>query len=82
MGKPHVLDCKVSGSSPFEISWYHNGEEIRSGPSYEISFAENTCTLTLPVLSLTDAGSYTCKAVNIAGGTETSASLVVKGQWI
>lgn len=74
------MDCKVSGSAPFTITWYHDEEEIKIGPNYEIAFSDNTCTLKVPTLKWSDSGVYKCKVVNKAGTNETSASFIVKGQ--
>lgn len=70
----------MSGSPPFIVSWYHDAEELQSGPNCEVSFSDNSCTLRVPTLKLSDSGLYKCKAVNQAGSSETTASLLVKGQ--
>ena len=74
------MECKVYGSPPISVSWFHERNEISSGRKYQTTLTDNTCTLTVNVLEESDAGDYTCIATNVAGSAECSAPLTVRGQ--
>lgn len=82
MGSSVLLECKVSGTAPISVSWFQDGNEIVSGEKHEVSFLDNVCALKLNGLDVTDTGSYTCVAANVAGSDECSAFLTVQGQWM
>lgn len=79
-GSSVVMECKVSGSPPISVSWFHEGNEISSGRKYQTTLTDNTCALTVNMLEESDAGDYTCVATNMAGSDECSAPLTVRGQ--
>lgn len=80
LGSSALLECKVSGSPPISVAWFRNGLKLVSGEKHQISFSDNLCILEVNSLSDSDAGTYTCKATNIAGSDECSAVLTVQGQ--
>lgn len=79
-GSSVVMECKVYGSPPISVSWFHEGNEISIGRKYQTTLTDNTCALTVNMLEESDAGNYTCIATNVAGSDECSASLTVRGQ--
>lgn len=74
-----VLECKVAGSLPITIAWFHDGHKLTSGQKHQITFSDNVCTLQIASLNLSDTGAYVCKAANVAGSNETRAVLTVQG---
>lgn len=80
LGTSCILECKVAGSSPISIAWFHEKTKIVSGAKYQATFSDNVCTLQLNSLDSSDTGSYTCVAANVAGSDECRAVLAVQGQ--
>lgn len=74
-----VLECKVAGSLPITVAWFHDGQKLTSGQKHQITFSDNVCTLQIASLNLSDTGAYVCKAANVAGSNETRAVLTVQG---
>ncbi|XP_070817740.1 hemicentin-1 [Chaetodon trifascialis] len=62
------LVCDVTGSPTPVITWYKNGTPIVASNSIQI--LDMGKTLKLLKAATADAGSYSCKAINIAGSTE------------
>ncbi|XP_034531212.1 hemicentin-1 [Notolabrus celidotus] len=62
------LVCDVTGSPTPVITWYKDGSAVIAGNNIQILNMGKT--LRLLKAAMTDAGSYSCKAINIAGSTE------------
>lgn len=80
LGTSCILECKVAGSSPISVAWFHEKTKIVSGAKYQTTFSDNVCTLQLNSLDSSDMGNYTCVAANTAGSDECRAALAVQGR--
>ncbi|XP_078540256.1 titin-like [Lissotriton helveticus] len=78
LGSSAHMECKVSGSMPISAKWYKDGSQITESAKYKLLCHENTISLMISHLELTDTANYTCKATNVAGSDECSAALIVK----
>lgn len=56
------LTCQAEGPSVNAITWYHNGDQVDTGPTHDI-----------PSFTAAEAGTYTCRATTNGVGTVTSA---------
>ncbi|XP_040926337.1 hemicentin-1 isoform X2 [Betta splendens] len=69
------LVCDVTGSPTPVITWYKDGSLI--SPSNSIQILEMGKTLRILKAATGDAGSYSCKAINVAGSREKGVYLDV-----
>ena len=69
------FDVKVTGMPEPEVTWYKDGQPVKEDKHLEIVHDEDTSALIVMYSKPDDAGDYTCKAVNKAGGAESSAHL-------
>ncbi|MBN3312119.1 HMCN1 protein, partial [Atractosteus spatula] len=73
--QPMSLFCDVSGTPTPVITWFKDGDPVV--PSSSTQILQEGKTLRLLKAATTDAGRYSCKAVNIAGSTEKDFNLDV-----
>ncbi|XP_071342317.1 hemicentin-1 isoform X2 [Trachinotus anak] len=68
LNQPVSLVCDVTGSPTPVITWYKDETPVVASNS--VQFLDMGKTLRLLKAATADAGSYSCKAINIAGSTE------------
>ncbi|KAG7230562.1 hypothetical protein INR49_025278 [Caranx melampygus] len=69
LNQPISLVCDVTGSPTPVITWYKDETPIVASSS-SVQILDMGKTLRLTKAATADAGSYSCKAINIAGSTE------------
>ncbi|KAE9413053.1 hypothetical protein Angca_003753, partial [Angiostrongylus cantonensis] len=74
-GAEMTLTCVVIGFPSPDITWLKNGKRLTREDS-NMRCDDGVCTLTIPVTAVSNAGIYTCVAVN-EYGTATSSAFVV-----
>ncbi|XP_018338023.1 PREDICTED: titin-like isoform X4 [Trachymyrmex septentrionalis] len=77
-GKEFSFECHLIGQPIPEIVWYKDGISILNNPDYLTTYTNGVCTLKIEETFTEDSAKYTCRAFNIHGSVETSATLTVK----
>lgn len=73
------LLCCLAGRPTPKVQWFKNSTPIsQSDHRYSIDHSAGVCTLEIAACSLSDAGTYYCKAENALGSDETSCHLTVE----
>uniref|UniRef100_A0A4X2KI40 Palladin n=1 Tax=Vombatus ursinus TaxID=29139 RepID=A0A4X2KI40_VOMUR len=84
-GQVVVLECRVRGAPPLQVTWFREGIEIQDSPDFRIlqkkprstAEPEEICTLVIAETFPEDAGIFTCSAKNEYGSVTSTAELVV-----
>lgn len=72
----------MTGYPEPEILWEKDGLSIETYPDYLTKFENGLCTLTIEETFTEDSAVFTCRAINSAGSSETSAKVIVKGKFV
>lgn len=81
-GTNAILQCEVSGTGPFEISWFKEKKQIRSSKKYRLASQKSLISLEITSFNSADVGEYECSIANEVGKCICSATYVLKGQWV
>lgn len=77
-GERFTFECIVTGSPIPSIEWLKDGISIQSNSDYKTVFVDGFCSLSIEETLAEDSATFTCKATNVAGSAETTATLTVK----
>lgn len=75
-----VLNCPASGTPEPRLSWLRNGQAVQFEREPHLQLVGSGRQLRIVQAKLTDAGQYTCIAINEAGQAEKNYILDVQGK--
>lgn len=74
------LECQVTGTGPFEITWYRDAKEIKSSAKHSFSQISGTLGIDVHKCGAVDVGEYQCTVANEVGTCTSKATLKLKGE--
>lgn len=78
-GAPAQLECEITGTFPFEITWMKNKKAISSNQKYKITSQDSLSRLEIKTFESADIGDYQCVISNDVGKANTTALAKLKG---
>uniref|UniRef100_A0A8C4KV18 Ig-like domain-containing protein n=1 Tax=Dromaius novaehollandiae TaxID=8790 RepID=A0A8C4KV18_DRONO len=61
------LECEISGTPPFDVTWYKDRRQIRSSKKYKVTAKNYHTSVHILNVEAADVGEYQCKAQNDVG---------------
>uniref|UniRef100_A0A3B5BMM1 Ig-like domain-containing protein n=1 Tax=Stegastes partitus TaxID=144197 RepID=A0A3B5BMM1_9TELE len=77
-GAAAQLECEITGTAPFEISWLKNKKTITGDQKYTIISQDSVSRLEIQTFESADIGDYQCVVSNDVGKVTTKASAKLK----
>eukprot|EP00061_Rhincodon_typus_P010516 g34865.t1 len=77
-GSDVVQQCEISGTSPFEITWYKDKRQIRASKKYKITYENHVASIHILKVETPDIGEYMCVVKNDVGGDTCIGTLNLK----
>uniref|UniRef100_A0A8B9P8T5 Ig-like domain-containing protein n=1 Tax=Apteryx owenii TaxID=8824 RepID=A0A8B9P8T5_APTOW len=62
-----TLECEISGTPPFDVTWYKDRRQIRSSKKYKVTAKNYHTSVHILNVEAADVGEYQCKAQNDIG---------------
>lgn len=79
-GKDVSLYCEMSGTAPFEITWFKDKKPLMESRKYKMVSEGSSATLHVIGIESSDTGDYECKASNSVGSDTCQTSVELRGQ--
>ncbi|XP_075228866.1 zormin isoform X2 [Lycorma delicatula] len=79
-GQKIKLECEISGEPTPQITWLFNGKQVKDTRDLKILYENGKAVLIISEAFPKDAGTYSVRAVNMAGEVTGSCQVSVKGR--
>lgn len=79
-GKDVSLYCEMSGTAPFQITWFKDKKPLMESRKYKILSEASSATLHIMSIEASDVGQYECKVSNSVGSDNCQTSVKLRGQ--
>lgn len=74
------LECEISGTPPFDVTWYKDRRQIRSSKKYKVTAKNYHTSVRILNVEAADVGEYQCKAQNDVGSDTCFCTMKLKGK--
>lgn len=74
------LYCEMSGTAPFQITWFKDKKPLMESRKYKILNEGSSATLHIMAIEASDVGQYECKVSNSVGSDTCQTSVKLRGQ--